>query len=231
MICVFGEVKSVIVNGVSYDELFGVDVNLLNGKQRKEFVNELLSIDENTETNLELSIEEHNDEEAQKQHYTINEETYFDMLKEHLLNISEHSSIIYYVITSRDILFEFQKQIIFDFLNALYNQSDDDKDELFNRLEIEQVINCCNRSEMSFEEIQIALDINNIEEQLNAFNLELQQHYMEYQNQIQYLSEDDDTDSEDSEDNEADNVEIVNLNLFEDSNEDYKVINDGINGA
>ena len=40
MNCVFGEVKSLIVNGVSYDELFGVDVNLLNGKQRKEFVNE-----------------------------------------------------------------------------------------------------------------------------------------------------------------------------------------------
>ena len=124
MICVFGEVKSVIVNGVSYDELFGVDINLLNGKQRKEFVNELLSIDENTETNLELSIEEHNDVEA-----------------------------------------------------------------------------------------QTALDINNIEEQMNAFNLELEQ----YQNQIQYLSEDNDTDSEDSEDSE----EIVNLNLFEDSNEDY----------
>ena len=30
MDCVFGEVKSVMINGVSYDELFGVDINLLN---------------------------------------------------------------------------------------------------------------------------------------------------------------------------------------------------------
>ena len=229
MNCVFGEVKSVIVNGKSYDELFGVDINLLNGEQRKEFVNELLSMNENAESNLELSIEEHNNVEAQKQHYTINEETYFDMLKEHLLNISEHSSIIYYVITSRDILFEFQKILIFDFLNALYNNSDDDKDELFDRLEIESVINCRDRSEMSFEEIQIALDVNNIEEQLNAFNLELQQHYMEYQ--MQNLPDSDDTDSEDSEDSEEDDEEIQNNDLFEDSNENNNVINDGINGA
>ncbi len=49
---------------------------------------------------------------------------------------------------------------------------------------------------------------------------------MEYQ--IQNISDYDDTDSEDSEDSEE---EIQNNDLFEDSYEDYKVINDGMNGA
>ena len=65
MNCVFGEVKSVIVNGVSYDELFGVDINLLNREQIKEFVNEYLSMDANSARNLMSSIEEHNARECE----------------------------------------------------------------------------------------------------------------------------------------------------------------------
>ena len=66
MDCVFGEVKSVIINGVSYDELFGVDINLLNREKRQEFINEYLSMNENRLKNLELCIEEHNEKKRQR---------------------------------------------------------------------------------------------------------------------------------------------------------------------
>ena len=59
MDCVFGEIKNVMINGVSYDELFGVDVNLLNREQRREYVNEYILMNENRLRNLELCIEEH----------------------------------------------------------------------------------------------------------------------------------------------------------------------------
>ena len=63
MDCVFGEVKSVMINGVSYDELFGVDINLLNREKRQEFINEYLSMNENRLKNLELCIEEEQERE------------------------------------------------------------------------------------------------------------------------------------------------------------------------
>ena len=68
MDCVFGEIKNVMINGVSYDELFGVDVNLLNREQRREYVNEYILMNENRLRNLELCIEEHNEKKRQRKY-------------------------------------------------------------------------------------------------------------------------------------------------------------------
>ncbi len=102
MDCVFGEVKSVMINGVSYDELFGVDINLLNREKRQEFINEYLSMEENRLKNLELAIEE-----EQEREYKLNiqiEHKYFKLLKQHLYNISEHSKRIYFIQTRKKII-------------------------------------------------------------------------------------------------------------------------------
>lgn len=147
MDCVFGEVKSVMINGVSYDELFGVDINLLNREKRQEFINEYLSMNENRLKNLELCIEE-----EQEREYKLNiqiEHEYFKLLKEHLYNISEHSKIIYFILTKKRNLFNFQKELIKQFLKALYYLSEEDDDELFKRLELEQVIDYRIRNEMN----------------------------------------------------------------------------------
>ena len=138
MDCVFGEVKSVMINGVSYDELFGVDINLLNREQREEFINVYLSVNENRLKNLELCIEE-----EQQREYKLNiqiEHEYFKLLKEHLYNISEHSKIIYFILTKKRNLLNYQKELIKRFLRALYELSEEDDDKLFEKLDFEQVI-------------------------------------------------------------------------------------------
>ena len=136
--CVFGEVKSVIVNGKSYDELFGVDINLLNGEQRKEFVNEFLLMNENTERNLELSIEEHERmtrlENERLQHTKPN---YYQLLKDMIKQDKEHKLFQYEYaqkLIPRDELLSHQKRYIRYFVKAHQNKQYEARDQYYEDL-------------------------------------------------------------------------------------------------
>jgi hypothetical protein len=91
-------------------------------------------------------------EEEQEREYKLNiqiEHEYFKLLKQHLYNISEHSKRIYFIQTRKKNLFNYQKELIKRFLKALYHLSEEDDDELFERLELEQVIDYRIRNEMN----------------------------------------------------------------------------------
>ena len=136
--CVFGKVKSLIINGKSYDELFGVDINLLNREQRKEFVNELLSMNENTERNLELSIEEHERmtrlENERLQHTKPN---YYQLLKDMIKQDKEHKLFQYEYaqkLIPRDELLSHQKRYIRYFVKAHQNKHYEARDQYYEDL-------------------------------------------------------------------------------------------------
>ena len=138
MNCVFGEVKSVLINGVSYDELFGVDVNLLNEKQRKEFVNEYLSMNENRLRNLELSIEEQERltrlENERLQH---TKPDYYQLLKNMIKQDKEHKLFQYTYgqkLISRVELSSQQKRYIKYFVKAQQNRHYEARDQYYEDL-------------------------------------------------------------------------------------------------
>ena len=138
MNCVFGEVKSLIVNGKSYDELFGVDINLLNGKQRNEFVNELLSMNENTERNLELSIEEHERltrlENERLQH---TKPDYYKLLKDMIKADKTHKLFQYEYarkLIPRNELLSYHKKCIRNFIKAHQKKQYEARDQYYEDL-------------------------------------------------------------------------------------------------